>query len=237
MPNPNWGPDQSGPLFDWLPDWSDYPCAVIASGRSATTVDIESLRGLCRVIVVNNSFRLAPWADVLYAADEEWWNVNDDARLFAGMKTTVDVNAAKNYGLRLLRIAHETDHTAHAIKIHPRGKIGHFGNSGCQALNLAVQCHAKHIILIGFDFCGEHWHDPHKEPLRNPSAGRMEKWRARLDSQSARLRALGVKVINASKRSALSEFPKMTIDEALSTAVTATMRQSVDSEGMVNVAR
>ena len=53
--------------------WVDETAVCIASGPSLTQADVDYVRGKARVIVVNNGYLLAPWADVLYAADARWW--------------------------------------------------------------------------------------------------------------------------------------------------------------------
>ena len=47
--------------------------AIIASGPSLTKEDVDAVRGL-NVIVINTSYWLAPWADILYACDGHWWD-------------------------------------------------------------------------------------------------------------------------------------------------------------------
>jgi hypothetical protein len=98
------------------------------------------------------------------------------------------------------------------------GVVGDGGNSGFQALNLAVQFGAQKIILVGFDMRldrGTHWHGRHPPGLNNPNEHNMVKWRKVLDGSAAHLQALGVTVINASPLSALTAYPKMTFAEAL----------------------
>lgn len=92
------------------------------------------------------------------------------------------------------------------------------GNSGFQALNLALQLGCRDLILVGFDMHvrnGEHWHGRHPRGLNNPTAETTERWRVALDSQADFLKGLGARVINASPSSALTAYPKMTLTEAL----------------------
>lgn len=199
---------------DWFPDWSNQACAIVASGQSATQDDLDRLKGRCRIAVVNNSFRLAPWADMLYAADGGWWGANPDARLFAGLKVTANRDVAKRFGLHLVRVRDETDSQAHAFSLDEQGLIGHGGNGGFQVFNLVVQFGARRILLVGFDMGGEHWHDKHEEPLKNPRPQTLAKWRERLDAQAARLAGLGVDVVNVSPMSALTAYRKMPIRDA-----------------------
>lgn len=98
------------------------------------------------------------------------------------------------------------------------GVIGGGGNSGFQAVNLAAQFGVREIILVGFDMHlgdGVHWHGRHPPGLNNPRASTVARWRERLDAQAARLARLGITVLNASPTSALTAFPKTTLEAAL----------------------
>jgi hypothetical protein len=66
------------------PEWVGETAAILASGPSLTREQCEAVRGKAKVIAVNNQAidtdcdgvrvpAMAPWADVLYAADAKWW--------------------------------------------------------------------------------------------------------------------------------------------------------------------
>ncbi len=44
---------------------------VLASGPSMTAADAEYVRGKARVMTVNSTWRLAPWADAHYTNDHD----------------------------------------------------------------------------------------------------------------------------------------------------------------------
>ena len=97
------------------------------------------------------------------------------------------------------------------------GRIGWGGNGGFQALNLAVQFGAVRIILVGYDMTldhGVHWHGKHPKGLHNPVPGAVARWRRVLEKSAPILRAAGITVINASERSALVAYAKMSLLEA-----------------------
>ncbi|HCZ48509.1 MAG TPA: hypothetical protein DCZ11_05850, partial [Gammaproteobacteria bacterium] len=50
-------------------------------------------------------------------------------------------------------------------------RIHQGGNSGYQALNLAVLLGAERVILLGYDMHGGHWHGRHGGRLNNPEPG------------------------------------------------------------------
>lgn len=102
--------------------------------------------------------------------------------------------------------------------VHKFGAIGSGGNSGFQALNLAVQFGCRSVVLAGYDMhdrAGIHWHGKHDGNLRNPTRTSLARWRGVFDSQAEALRRMGVTVLNASPDSALTAFPKMTFKAAL----------------------
>lgn len=96
--------------------------------------------------------------------------------------------------------------------------IGCGGNSGFQAINLAIQFGAKRLLLVGMDFrvdLGIHWHGRHPQTLNNPRPASVDSWRRALEGQAEAIKAMGVEVVNCSPVSTLTAFPKMTLREAL----------------------
>ncbi|MET4721924.1 hypothetical protein ABIF63_006030 [Bradyrhizobium japonicum] len=131
------------------------------------------------------------------------------------MRLTHDAAACATFpGLRQVGIARGRDE----ILLEVPGVLGDGGNSGFQAINLAVQCGATKLILVGFDMRldrGIHWHGKHDRGLNNPTERNILKWRGIIDGCAPRLAELGVAVINASAVSALEAYPKMSLTEAL----------------------
>lgn len=195
--------------MDWFQDWSGDTCAIVASGPSVEPEAIEALKGVCRVIVINSSFVLAPWADMLYAADGKWWDQNPEARCFEGLKVTPDLQASLRYRqLRLINLVTGNEALENRISME-HGIIGRGGNSAFQALNLCVQFGTRTVVLHGFDFCGEHWHGRHPRGLRNPRPPALARWAAVLDAEAAALKVIGVEVLNASKTSILKNYERV----------------------------
>lgn len=99
------------------------------------------------------------------------------------------------------------------------GTVGAGGNSGFQALNLAVQFGARKIILAGFDMTddsGVHWYGRNTwSGANNPDYTNFRKWISAFESAAPQLAALGVRVVNTSPHSALTCFPKMSLQEAV----------------------
>ncbi|MEO3387329.1 hypothetical protein [Mesorhizobium sp. CAU 1741] len=199
----------------WYPDWTGETCIIVASGPSASGVDLEPARGKVKCIAVNSSWKLAPWADALYACDFKWWEENNGCPEFKGLKMSISPRARNaDWGIRYVKCLRGDDR----INLGPAGTIGWGGNSGFGALNLAAHFGATKIILVGYDMnikAGTHWHGDHPLPLSNPKLSTIGRWRRAIDAGAKVLAANSIKVINCSAISSLTAYPKMTLTEAL----------------------
>jgi hypothetical protein len=88
-------------------------------------------------------------------------------------------------------------------------------NSGFGAVNLALLKSAKIIYLFGYDYgtsvyCPERYE--HKPP---DNEKHWPAWAVLYDGIAGQLKAAGVIVINASPRSTITAFPKVSIEKAL----------------------
>lgn len=195
-----------------MPDWRGETVVIVASGPSAKEADFGLIKDH-KVLVINEGWRLYPSAHMLYGCDRAWWELHGGLKAFKGIKVTQDKIAARHYGLSLITVR-----TAHEILTEKPGVVGHGGNGGFQGLNLAIQCGARRIVLVGFDMTvegGVHWHGKHGGRLNNPTAALTRRWRERLDAIAPSLSAMGVEVINASSVSALTAYRKSTLADAL----------------------
>lgn len=218
-----------------LPNWRGLTVAVLGGGPSLTVeaferVGIARKDGLLRAVAVNDSYLLAPWADVHYAADSHWhhWHTEgiDKASLglsacqvrerwgtFAGQKCTIQ-NSGGNV----------TDERVHMLRNRegmglsrdPRVLVSG-RNSGFQALNLAVLAGANRILLLGFDGKpGEndrgHWHGGHPRPTPREA---YPLYRQAMSAAENPLLELGVEVVNCCPGSAIDSFPKRLLEEVL----------------------
>lgn len=148
-----------------------------------------------RTIVVNTSFRLAPWADVLYAGDRQWWEAYG-AETPPMEKWTASLHAAERYNL---------NHRA----------AGDWENSGMQAIELAASFGATRIMLLGYDMQytngQRHWHADHPTGMEN--ADDIGQWARRFDS--LRERFYQVEIINCSRVTAITGIRRAELLEAL----------------------
>lgn len=190
--------------------WDGQPCAILVSGPSMSQEVADAVRysPMHRVIVVNNTWELAPWADLLYAADPAWWKVfHEKTKAFQGMKATCsavpydDVMQLKDTGQE-------------GFDPNP-GSIRTGGNSGYQAMHIAAQLGVSRILLCGFDMRGKHWHGRHKEPLRDHGEGIFDKWIKRFSTLAPELAKRNIEVVNCTPGSALTLWPFMPLKQAI----------------------
>lgn len=152
---------------------------------------------------------------MLYACDFAWWQKYAGVPEFAGLKLSVDRKCQERpWGVQRVGINKNDDR----LELMKFGTVGWAGNSGFHSLNLAVQMMPAKIILVGFDMTlahGIHWHGRHTGGLNNPTDRNVERWRRCVDAAAEVIAALGIKVINASPISALTKYPKMSLEDAL----------------------
>lgn len=200
----------------WYPDWTGDTCLIVASGPSAKQIDLEPAKGKVKCIAINTSWQLAPWADVLYACDVSWWREHKSSwPEFKGLKITQDKLA--NDEFEIFRVICERHHEN--LVLDRPGQVGWGGNSGFHCINLAIQFGIKKIILVGYDMQlngGSHWHGDHPNNMNNPTAANVARWRKTIDANAPIIKSLGIDVFNVSPVSALVNYPKMSLLEALS---------------------
>lgn len=188
----------------------------------------QEVADLCcglRVIVVNDAYRLMPWADVLYAADRQWWKVHEGAPGFVGERWITRVGKfseqtkeiVAKYGLNIINGVRESKFSTDPSHIY-LGRQG-TGNSGFQAVNLAHLFGARRIILCGFDMrvVGglKHFFGSHPKSL-NPNQS-FNAW-VQSFAEAAQNMPDGLEIINATPGSALKCFPFMDLQEAVKDA-------------------
>lgn len=205
--------------FDWWMDWRGDCVAVVAGGPSLKNQDLSILRDRIHVVVVNESYRLCPWAEILYSCDSTWWRLREhDLKKFGGLKISFE-NADVQLDLKKIQIKKEKgDKWSNEMLFSEPGVVGSGGNSGFQLTNIVAQKGATGIALLGVDMRadgGLHWHGRHPNQLRNPHEVQLEEWRKIFDKAAFRLKDKGVDVVNCSSTSALENYPKMTINDML----------------------
>jgi hypothetical protein len=186
--------------------WCADTVYILGGGPSLRNCDISQLNGR-HVIAVNNSYKLAYFAEVLFFGDC-WW--------FEAHRTHLESFP----GIIMTTCQYEIK--AFPRVIHLRHKLNRFGlsgtrqyvtwnlNAGACAVDLAVNMGAKTIVLLGYDMKQidgrNNWHSDHRtsnDPGHNPYGEFLLAWPyIAHDAQR-----MGVKIINATPGSALDLFP------------------------------
>lgn len=167
--------------------------AVLATGPSMSQAVADQVRGLCKVVAVSDSYRMAPWADSLVSSDAAWWKANPGALQFEGPKWSAAPDFRKIEG----------------VERFPSADNG--SNSGLLACQVAVSMGASVILLLGFDMRGSHFFGPHPAPLKNTQPTRFEVFHR----QFARFKPRNIRIINCTPGSSLKCYPMADLDACL----------------------
>lgn len=189
----------------WVGRWTGRTVACLASGPSLNVVDCNVVRmKSLPTIVTNTTFKMAPWADVLFGFDGSWWREyrHQVDEIFPGERVTCS-SSARSMG------------AAESLLYAPW--FANFSNSGASAISLAVACGASRIILLGYD-CqmtgGQtHWHGDHPSSLSNAKS--MKHWPRSFRNVGRYAKEHRCEVINCSRETALECFPCQPLESVL----------------------
>lgn len=205
------------------PDWRGETAVVIGSGPSLTQEQVDYVRGKARVIVVNNNYQLAPWADVLYAVDAAWWDEHPDANDFAGLKLCGNGNAMTRHpNVQCIKVANT--HEDWTVWTPEEEWLPNGGNGGFQATALAIRFGVACVVLLGFDMREingrAHWHADHvsrdpKRRLKNPVDKDLARWANDFRVMAGIAQMHGVEIINCTPSSRLDCFPMRRLEDVL----------------------
>jgi hypothetical protein len=173
--------------------------AILASGPSMSFEVVERVRAAkLRTFVINDTFRLMPDADALFASDWAWWNVNTDALEFHGEKYVSE------------------DAQIPGVKYVPPEPPRAGGNSALRAAQFCKAQGTKKILLFGVDLNDDqliHWHGDHPKTLHSPTTATFKRARAAWQVFANNLQ--GLEVVNCNLESSLTCFPKRSLEEVL----------------------
>lgn len=204
--------------------WRNCTAVIVASGPSLTEEQCEAVRvwhaanALARVVAINTSFRRAPFADILYACDGQWWKQVDpktglnyftEASEYFPPESmwTQDSTAARDFSLQHIR-------SIPGSRLSLEKTIICQGmTSTIQAMNIAFHAGASRFILLGVDCKGRHWHEEHPPPLARSLPHRA--WQENFAIFGADLKDQGIEVVNCSPGTALNAFRKGELAEEL----------------------
>ena len=193
--------------------WEGATVVCMASGPSMTQADAEACRGRARVIVVNTTFRLAPWADICYTNDDDWLKLH-----LGEMRESFEGQIWCGHPTYRSIWVHSLPFDKLAPGCAGPGRIAWGMNSGAAAIDLARYLGAARIVLLGYDqdWLGTRprWHGRHPELLQNGRPG-FRRWAGWFGQAAKDLQGLGIEVVNASRRTSLTCFKRADLSEAL----------------------
>jgi hypothetical protein len=181
---------------------------IVATGPSRNNVDTRALRDVGITVAVNCGVFYAPWAKFLFAADAVWWRYySAKIRWYQGHRVS-----------RSYRAPHIEQWRG---KNWPRTG----GNSGHMAIQYAVDQGARHIALLGFDQSKTggkaHCHIDHPKKTQEgartnmANANGIAAWPRLMAKTAADLRHRRIEVVNLSRQTALTCFPRLTVEQFL----------------------
>jgi len=186
---------------------------VMASGPSMCKEDADYVRGKAKVIVVNTTFRLARWADVVYSNDHDWY----EAHLNELRESTESTFWCGHPTWRHLFVR-SLPFNKTAPGLVREGGIAWGMNSGGAALNLALYLGAKKIVMLGYDqgWDGDkpRWHGRHPGALQNQKPG-FHRWAKWYEQAAQDFREVGVQVWNCSRQTTLKCFDRAELRDVL----------------------
>lgn len=186
---------------------------VMAPGSSLTYQQVANI-DTARIftIAIGDAGRVMyPKADVLYHCDAKWWNYYKGCPEFDG---SLKVSLEKTEYDNILQMRRSPIREGLDLNF-PYIVTGN--NSGYQALNLAMYCNPKEIILVGYDMKdrdGRHnviGHHP--KEVKRPYDFTL--FKQKITELASTLDYLGVTVYNCTLDSDLECFPKRKLEDVL----------------------
>lgn len=172
------------------------------------------------IIAINAAFRYLPFADILFFGDQKFFDwYTDEIQNYPKIPVTCCLTLQHTEGVRYMVKNKNKPHGISTLS----GTVSWNGNSGAAAISLAVQMGVKRIFLLGFDMCRQkekkHFHEAYTGlSIRGKPQSNKDNFVNHLKGFPAIKRdamELGIKIYNVSPDSAITQFPKLTLKEAL----------------------
>lgn len=199
------------------------PVYVIGGGASLSALDPDMLRDQ-QVVVVNEQYRLFPWAVAHFAGDAKWWAENgaELRSAYGGYAATSEPRRKpeRQWG------DFGEERWIHTSVAGPLPGSGIDVNADClrgscsghQAINLAYQLGARTVILLGFDAApvnGQwHWYQDSNVPGAT-QADYSFRYNPEMEALAAEAPHVGLTIFNATPASALRCFTAVGIRDVL----------------------
>jgi len=171
------------------------------------------------VIGINVAYMIGTWIDMVFFGDNGFFVAHKEGLFkFPGIKISCTNGVEKFPWVKFLH-----KNPAHPFGISPSpNNVSWNKNSGAAALSVAVHTGAKRIFLLGFDMRLDEQNTQHFHSIYNgngkPKNPRNLPFQRHLQGFPAIARdakTMGVEIYNVNPQSAINEFPKLTLQEAL----------------------
>ncbi len=189
------------------PIWENEKVLCVGTGDSLRKSDIDYCANKAKIIAVNNAYKLAPYADLLYASDSKWWIWHEGATDFRGWRLTREREAALEYEIDWIESFNKSGLSQEPDKIHN----GY--NSGYQAVNVAYLLGCRDVYLLGYDMQKTnnktHYFGDHPDGRTPP----FKKFIEAFTELSKMLPEYGLTITNVTRETALECFPRKGLQE------------------------
>lgn len=202
--------------------------AVVVAGtgpsftqRQAQCIEDAQAACKCVVIAINDNYKKLVNADILYAADEPWWDAHHacivNTYQFRGQLISCNKEVAKKYGVHFIEAKNNPGLSRNPDLIHTGG------NSGYQGVGLAYHILSRwprkerRILLVGFDYQRTggkaHWFGEHPKGLSRTHPYLV--WLRRFPQIVADIQRENIDIINCTIDTALTCMPRGDIENEL----------------------
>jgi hypothetical protein len=179
----------------------------IAGGPSLQWEDVQTCRDHAFTIAINESWLMAPWADVLYAADYAWWMRHPDAWSFPGHRLGCQNKNSEKFGVTVLK------NLGYLGWSEDPDAVYNGSHSGYQAIQVAATRYgATTIALLGYDVKAG---NGQKNWYPNPKTKPFERWLSTYGTLADAARARNITIWNCSRDTAITAFPRRSLAEVL----------------------
>ena len=191
-------------------------CFCVATGPSLRADDVQLVAGSgVFTFGVNDVYRLHPAVDVLYACDGAWWDAHwENVKALPGEFYSPDDTATEKYN----RLNHIQG--VHRPSFSTKPDWIHYGNnSGFQVMNLAYLMGYRNLVLLGYDMGPSATGSRHFFGEHSGTLGRSSNYPSFIaEFKRIQCEKLGLRIINATRRTYLDCFEKMELEESLELA-------------------
>jgi len=189
---------------------------IVAGGASLMALDFDRLIGK-KHIALNFSLRFCPQADILYFTDAHFFREN---------REEIEAHAAPWKASGHINQEPGTPDWLHVYRLSAREgfdpdptALRHGNTSTYAAMHLCAHIGVKRIVLLGVDMClspegRTHYYDGHEYPER--SYVYVECMVPFFAGLYQPFKNMGIEVLNASPKSQLKIWPRISLEEAMS---------------------